>query len=187
MAIVAYIWFNISNFFSDPSRFIRIRKSGNPVFWFSISKGAPRRSGRTKKNYKRQIVALIWFNTRNFSFRPIPVHPDPEIRFFGFSIFDTYIKSYMRYNSSSIIFFVWPTLRGAGILKKPENRISGSGWTGTGLKKITYIKSYMSYNSYFITFFCMTHPNRGGHTQKTGKPDFRIRMNRDGSEKKYLY
>ena len=29
----------------------------------------------------------------------------------------------------------------------------------------------------------MTHPNRGGHTQKTEKPDFRIRMNRDGSEK----
>ena len=40
----------------------------------------------------------------------------------------------------------------------------------------------------FYNFFCMTHPNRGGHTRKTGFPDFRIRMNRDGSEKKnYLY
>ena len=38
----------------------------------------------------------------------------------------------------------------------------------------------------FYEFFCMTHPNRGGHTQKTEKPDFRIRMNRDGSEKKLL-
>ena len=36
----------------------------------------------------------------------------------------------------------------------------------------------------FYKFFCMTHPNRGSHTQKTEKPDFRIRMNRDGSEKK---
>ena len=35
-------------------------------------------------------------------------------------------------------------------------------------------------------FFCMIHPNRGGHTQKNEKPDFRIRMNRDGSEKKIL-
>ena len=33
----------------------------------------------------------------------------------------------------------------------------------------------------------MTHPNRGGHTHKTEKPDFRIRMNRDGSEKKITY
>ena len=39
----------------------------------------------------------------------------------------------------------------------------------------------------FYKFFCMTHPNRGGHTQKTEKPDFRIRMNRDGSEKKITY
>ena len=39
----------------------------------------------------------------------------------------------------------------------------------------------------FYNFFCMTHPNRGGHTQKTEKPDFRIRMNRDGSEKKFTY
>ena len=39
----------------------------------------------------------------------------------------------------------------------------------------------------FYKFFCMTHPNRGGHTQKTEKPDFRIRMNRDGSEKKNTY
>ena len=39
----------------------------------------------------------------------------------------------------------------------------------------------------FYKFFCMTHPNRGGHTQKTEKPDFRIRMNRDGSEKKNIY
>ena len=39
----------------------------------------------------------------------------------------------------------------------------------------------------FYNFFCMTHPNRGGHTQKTEKPDFRIRMNRDGSEKKITY
>ena len=38
----------------------------------------------------------------------------------------------------------------------------------------------------FYKFFGMTHPNRGGHTQKTEKPDFRIRMNRDGSEKKLL-
>ena len=37
----------------------------------------------------------------------------------------------------------------------------------------------------FYKFFCMTHPNRGGHTQKTEKPDFR--MNRDGSEKKIIY
>ena len=29
----------------------------------------------------------------------------------------------------------------------------------------------------------MTHPNRGSHTRKNEKPDFRIRMNRDGSEK----
>ena len=36
----------------------------------------------------------------------------------------------------------------------------------------------------FYKFFCMTHPNRGGHIQKTEKPDFQIRMNRDGSEKK---
>ena len=39
----------------------------------------------------------------------------------------------------------------------------------------------------FYEFFCMTHPNRGVHTQKTEKPDFRIRMNRDGSEKKITY
>ena len=39
----------------------------------------------------------------------------------------------------------------------------------------------------FYNFFCMTHPNRGGHTRKTGFPDFRIRMNRDGSEKKITY
>ena len=39
----------------------------------------------------------------------------------------------------------------------------------------------------FYKFFCMTHPNRGGHTQKTEKPDFRIRMNRDWSEKKITY
>ena len=39
----------------------------------------------------------------------------------------------------------------------------------------------------FYEFFCMTHPNRGGHTQKAEKPDFRIRMNRDGSEKKITY
>ena len=32
----------------------------------------------------------------------------------------------------------------------------------------------------------MAHPKRGRHTKKTGKPDFRIRMNRDGSEKKIL-
>ena len=38
----------------------------------------------------------------------------------------------------------------------------------------------------FYKFFCMTHPNRGGHTQKTEKPDFGIRMNRDRSEKNYL-
>ena len=38
----------------------------------------------------------------------------------------------------------------------------------------------------FYKIFCMTHPNRGGHTQKTEKPDFRIRMNRDRSEKKLL-
>ena len=38
----------------------------------------------------------------------------------------------------------------------------------------------------FYKFFCMTHPNRGGHTQKNEKPDFRIRMNQDGSEKKLL-
>ena len=36
----------------------------------------------------------------------------------------------------------------------------------------------------FYKFFCMTHPNRGGHTKKTEKPDFQIRMNLDGSEKK---
>ena len=36
----------------------------------------------------------------------------------------------------------------------------------------------------FYKFFGMTHPNRGGHTQKTEKPVFRIQMNRDGSEKK---
>ena len=35
----------------------------------------------------------------------------------------------------------------------------------------------------FYKFFCMTHPNRGGNTQKTEKPDFRIQMNRDGSER----
>ena len=34
----------------------------------------------------------------------------------------------------------------------------------------------------FYKNFCMTHPNMGGHTQKTEKPDFRIGMNRDGSE-----
>ena len=39
----------------------------------------------------------------------------------------------------------------------------------------------------FYKFFCMTHPNRGGHTQKTEKPDFRIRMNRDGSEIFFTY
>ena len=39
----------------------------------------------------------------------------------------------------------------------------------------------------FFKFFCMTPPNRGSHTQKTEKPDFRIRMNRDGSEKKITY
>ena len=39
----------------------------------------------------------------------------------------------------------------------------------------------------FYKIFCMTHPNRGGHTQKNEKPDFRIRMNRDGSEKKITY
>ncbi len=39
----------------------------------------------------------------------------------------------------------------------------------------------------FYKFFCMTHPNRGGHTQKTEKPDFRIRMNPDRSEKKITY
>ena len=39
----------------------------------------------------------------------------------------------------------------------------------------------------FYNFFCMTHPTRGGHTQKNEKPDFRIRMNRDGSEKKVTY
>ena len=33
----------------------------------------------------------------------------------------------------------------------------------------------------------MTHPYRGGHTRKTGFPDIRIRMNRDGSEKKITY
>ena len=33
----------------------------------------------------------------------------------------------------------------------------------------------------------MTHPNRGGHTRKTGFPDFWIRMTRDGSEKKTTY
>ena len=33
----------------------------------------------------------------------------------------------------------------------------------------------------------MTHPNRGSHARKNEKPDFRIRMNRDGSEKKITY
>ena len=44
-------------------------------------------------------------------------------------------KSYMVYNFCFINFFVWPILIGAAILKKPKNRISGSGWTRTGLKK----------------------------------------------------
>ena len=39
----------------------------------------------------------------------------------------------------------------------------------------------------FYKFFGMTLPNRGSHTRKTEKPDFRIRMNRDGSEKKITY
>ena len=39
----------------------------------------------------------------------------------------------------------------------------------------------------FYKFFCMTHSDRGGHTQKTEKPDFRIRMNRDGSEFFLIY
>ena len=38
----------------------------------------------------------------------------------------------------------------------------------------------------FYKFFCMTHPNRGGHTQKTEKLDFWIGINRDASEKKIL-
>ena len=38
----------------------------------------------------------------------------------------------------------------------------------------------------FYKFFCMTHPNRDGHIKKNEKPDIRIRMNRDGSEKKLL-
>ena len=37
-----------------------------------------------KKNYKTLIVAYIWFNINKENFRPIPVHPDLEIRFFGF-------------------------------------------------------------------------------------------------------
>ena len=66
---------------------------------------------------------------------------------YGFKNFFTYIKSYMSYNLCFINFFVWPTLIGAAILKKPKNRISGSGWTGTGLKKkITYIKPYKSFD-----------------------------------------
>ena len=37
-----------------------------------------------QKIYKTPIEAFIWFNISNFFFRPVPVHPDPEIRFFGF-------------------------------------------------------------------------------------------------------
>ena len=59
----------------------------------------------------------------------------------------------MSYNLCFINFFVWPTLIGGAILKKTKNRISGSRWTGTGLKKITYIKPYKSFNCCFINFF----------------------------------
>ena len=57
-------------------------------------------------------------------------------------------------------------------------------------KKITYIKSYISYNRHFINFF--VRPLLLGaplliENRKTGFPDFRIRMNRDGSEKKITY
>ena len=90
---------------------------------------------------------------------------------YGFKNFFTYIKSYMSYNLCFMNFFVWPTLIGAAILKKPKNRISGSGWTGTGLKKNTYIKSYMSYNSYFINFFVWPTLIGAGILEK---PDFRI-------------
>ena len=98
---------------------------------------APIWVGHTEKSYKIGIVAHIRFNISNF-FRPVPVHPDPEIRFSGFFSMPaplrvghtkkiTYIKSYMSYNWYFINLFVRPILLGAAILEKPDFRISGSG------------------------------------------------------------
>ena len=57
-------------------------------------------------------------------------------------------------------------------------------------REIPCIKSYKSYNLSFIIFF--VRPLLLGtplliENRKTGFPDFRIRMNRDGSEKKITY
>ena len=57
----------------------------------------------------------------------------------------------MSYNLCFIKFFVWPTLIGAAILKKPKNRIRMN--RDGSEKKFIHIKPYISYNWCFINFF----------------------------------
>ena len=46
----------------------------------------------------------MWFNINRIFFRPVPVHPDPEIRIFGFSDFQTLEEAFTRAKNRFKIF-----------------------------------------------------------------------------------